>query len=70
MASDAGDDGGLAMPDREVETVWDLITPYHSRLCRNWDFASFAPDWEQKTKVIMPILVYFCHYDTACRGRG
>jgi hypothetical protein len=35
------------------------------RLCRSWDFASFAPDLEQKTKVIMPILVYFCYCDTA-----
>lgn len=29
MGSDAEDDGGLAMPDREVETVRDLITSYH-----------------------------------------
>jgi len=33
-------------------------------------FASFAPDLEQKTKVIMPILVYFCHYGTAWGRRG
>jgi hypothetical protein len=38
---------------------------FATRLCRNWDFASFAPDLEQKTKVIMPILVYFCYCDTA-----
>ena len=39
---------------------------FAARLCRNSDFAPFGPDLEQKTKVVMPILVYFCHYDTAC----
>lgn len=29
MGSDGEDDGGLAMADREVKTVGDLITLYH-----------------------------------------
>ena len=44
--------------------------PQLCRLCRNWDSASLTPDLKQKTKVIMPILVHFCDYDTACWVRA
>jgi len=72
IAQDARAAAGHHCPAASTRQLFPAAAchPCLRRLCGNWDFASFAPDLEQKTKVIMPILVYFCHYDTAWERRG